>query len=275
MALVLTLRSPIDLPIDLSIAQPSSLASLSHREVAERRVRLGKEEIPVGEIFSLSGTLEDATIILEGDLRAAEGIGLELEEGNIIVRGSVGSYAGIRMKGGTLLIEGNAGHSLGAAMVGGTIRVRGDAGDEVGFDAGRGVGMAGGTITMDGGAGRYVGRRIRRGTIAVRGSVGVGAMTDAIAGTVLVLGSCDRLAGAGMRRGSLLLLGDGATDILPTFRRGRNARPLMLSLLVPHLASLGFAMDHHLIRTDLRQYHGDQSALGLGEIFARHQGRRD
>lgn len=275
MALVLTLRSAIDLPIDLSSIQPSILVSLSHQEVAYRRVRMGKEEVPVGDIFSLSGTLEDSTITLEGDFQAAEGIGRELVNGNIVVRGSVGSNAGQRMKGGTLSIEGNAGHAVGAAMAGGTIRVRGDAGDEVGFDAGRGVGMTGGTIMIDGGSGRYVGRRIRRGTIAVRGSVGVGAMTDAIAGTVLVLGSCDRLAGAGMRRGSLLLLGDEATDILPTFGRGRNARPLMLSLLIPHLASYGFAIDHHLLRTDLRQYHGDQSALGLGEIFTRYQGGRD
>jgi formylmethanofuran dehydrogenase subunit C len=272
MALVLTLRSGIDLPIDLSSIQPGNLVTQSHLEVAERRVRIGNAEVAVGEIFSLSGTLEDATIIFEGDLRAAEGIGRELAEGNIVVRGSVGSHTGWRMKGGTISIDGNAGHSLGAAMAGGTIRVRGDAGDDVGFDAGRMVGMIGGTITIDGSAGRYVGRKIRRGTIAVRGSIALGAMTDAIAGTVLVLGSCDRLAGAGMRRGSLILLGDEPTEMLPTFRRGRHARPLMLSLLIPHLASLGFGVDHHFVRTDLRQYHGDQSSLGLGEIFTRHQG---
>ncbi|MBY0587929.1 formylmethanofuran dehydrogenase subunit C [bacterium] len=272
MALHLTTRTHWTLPIDLSGELPGLLAPLSPSEVGKRKLLVGREQVDLGEIFSISGSAGDGVVVWEGDLSTAFGIGHLLKEGQVTVRGSVGSYCGSQMKGGSIVVEGSAGTSVGAAMAGGTIHVLGSCGNDVGHDPRRGVGMTGGTIVVDGSAGTHVGRTIRRGTIAVRGSVGEGAVMDAIAGTVIVMGKSGRNAGSGMRRGSLFLLDDAPPEILPTFQRGRSLKPLILSLLLPHLASIGFKIDPSFAHRDMRLYHGDMLSLGLGEIFSVHQG---
>jgi formylmethanofuran dehydrogenase subunit C len=268
MALVMTLRADVDLPIDLSSLQPDEFTNHSLADIGRRTLRVGNAEVPLGDLFSLSGSTEDPSIYMEGNLHAAVGLGSSMASGSIVVRGSIGPHAGARMTGGRLVIHGNAGVGLGGAMVGGTIQLHGSAGDEVGFDSAHLAGMLGGTIVVDGDAGRDAGRKIRRGTIAVRGSVGEGAMTDAVAGTLVVLGSVARRSGSGMRRGTLFSLGEEPIEVLPTFRRGRACRPLVLSLLLPHLSALGLSLDSNLIHRDLRLFHGDLTTIGLGEIFA-------
>jgi formylmethanofuran dehydrogenase subunit C len=272
MALVLSVRTTVGPAVDLSSVAPCALSALDPAEVGKRKVLVGRQEVELGEIFWIHGSLDDLTLIFEGDLSGAVGVGASLAEGRVIVRGSVGHGCGALMTGGSVVVEGDAGAGVGAGMGGGTIHVRGSVGDDLGHDAARLVGMSGGTIVVDGSAGAHVGRRIRRGTIAVRGTAGDGTMMDAVAGTVVLMGACGRHAGAGMRRGSLFLLGDGPTEILPTFRPGRTTRPLMLSLLLPHLAQLGFAIDPSLVHGDMRLYHGDMTSLGLGEIFALARG---
>lgn len=268
MALVLSRLSHESLPIDLVGLTPTELAELDISQIEALPIRHGKELVALADLFRVSGRLDDAKLIIEGDLDSACNLGARLSDGILEARGNVGPGAGRGMTGGRLLIRGSAGFGLGASMQGGEIRVAGNVGEDCGgIDAGARVGMRGGMILVDGNAGDHLARSIRRGTVAVRGSCGAGAMRDAVAGTALIGGACGPRPGIGMRRGTLFLLGEAEVPALPTFRIGRAFRPPFWNLLLDDFARRDWPIAPVTGSAGFATLHGDLLTLGLGEIF--------
>ena len=72
-----------------------------------------------------------------------------------------------------------------------------------------------------------------------------------------------------MRRGTVALLGDRPTTLLPTFRRGGTMRLPMLPLIFRSLRRRGFAAADAWEAAEVDLYHGDFVALGKGEVLQR------
>ncbi len=239
-------------------------------EIERLEILLGNRNVPIAELFAVSGDPEDSRIEFEGDLGGVHFIGFGMAGGEIHIHGNAGRHLGGQMSGGTIRVEGNAGDWVGAEMRGGLIQVSGHAGHLVG-SAYRGSkrGMTDGTILIGGDAGDEVGVRLRRGIVAVKGSCGDSPGFNMIAGSILVFGKCGVRVGAGMRRGTIGLFGAEPPSLLPTFRPTGAFRPLFLRLLLGELVRLGFPVDEGLIHSDLSLYHGDLIALGKGEVWMR------
>lgn len=271
MSLQLTYLGADDaIPVEIEGLTPDWAADKSLAEIERFPILRGNQELPLAELFRLSGSAADLQLNFEGSLNNAHWIGAHMHAGEIHVHGPAGRHLGSGMRGGAIHVRGDAGDWAGAEMRGGLLRVDGRAGDLVGA-AYRGSprGMTGGTIIIGGDAGHEVGRSMRRGVIALGGSSGEFAGFNMIAGTVVVLGNLGPRAGAGMRRGTICSLGAAPPQLLPSFRYACTARPAMISLLLRSLREQGMPIDASRLAADLDLYNGDMLALGRGEIYLR------
>lgn len=269
MAVTLTLRCPVDVPVEVEGVLPERLLGASLDDVLAMPVSQGNARTTLGEFFSAVGTCDDdATLIFEGDLHAVKAIGRGMTAGQIIVRGPAGMHLGAEMSGGVIEVHGDVGDWAGAEMRGGAIHVYGAAGDCLG-GAYRGSrrGMQGGEILVDGDAGHEIGRVMRRGLIAVGGRCGEFAGSRMIAGTILVLGPAGRRAGAGMKRGTIGLLAAVKTELLPTFHEAGEFRANFLDAYFQRLRVAEVPGAEGLVSGPLERWCGDSLALGLGEIL--------
>lgn len=280
------------LPIDFSSIEPERLRGQSLAEIERRRIFCGHRELPLAELFTVSGDPADGEINLSGDLASVHGIGTRMAAGTIRINGNAGRHVGAEMRGGTIELFGDAGDWLGAEMRGGRILVHGNAADYAAAAYPGGLrGMTGGELLIDGNAGNHLGTAMRRGLIAVGGSAGLSAGGRMIAGTIVIGGVCGRGIGAGMRRGTIVLMnGSGQSpndqrgaELLPTFGRANRWNPPFLRLLLVHLQRLGFlenatpegqANPHSKwlnawIDSQYVVYSGDSIALGKAEILVR------
>jgi formylmethanofuran dehydrogenase subunit C len=225
---------------------PERLASLARGAIEDRRVRLGREEVRVGDLFAIEGTPGD-DLTLAGDLSAFARIGAGMSQGRLRIEGNAGIAAGAGMRGGRLEIDGDA----GARAV-----VRGSAGDDLGAPAPGGTrGADRGAILVGGNTGARAGRRMRRGLIAIGGDAGPLAGTEMLAGTLVVAGRADEGAGTWMRRGTIVL-GAGSPPSLPAFVPSGSGRFSFWSLY-----------DEALRAARFRRFVGDRTGSGLGEIL--------
>lgn len=246
-AVTVTLRSPLELPLEAECLRADRVATLSEREIAALPVWLGGRPMKLGELFAVRGA-HAARLRLEGDLSLAEGIGSE-------------------MAGGELVVEGHAGVGVGTGMSGGTIDVRGDCGDRVGAAApGAARGMTGGEIVVRGSAGAEAGAGMRRGLLVIGGDAGESAGRGMIAGTVCVCGAAGRGAGRWIKRGTIVALGPIARPA--TFRYACTYRPPHLRLTFNYLrARYGLALADGFVTGRYHRYAGDMAELGRGEIL--------
>lgn len=273
MPLSLTLAPGTPLSIDLEGMTPDRLADKSLGEIGRIEVFHGRQPVPLGELFRLSGQPSDGRLHLEGELAGVHRIGAGMSGGEIVVRGHVGRHLGAGMTGGTIRVEGNAGDWVGAEMKGGAIHIRGSAEDHAGAAyVGSRRGMTEGVILIEGDAGEGVGRSLRRGILAIGGACGAHAGAGMIAGTILVFGPCGPYPGAEMRRGTIGLFGPEPPRLLPTFRRAGRYRPLFLRLIERELRRLGFPTPPGISDGELTLDHGDQLSLGKGEIWSKGDG---
>lgn len=269
MTLLLQYTSQTSLPVEVEGITPDRLQSKSLAEIERLEIFHGNQKLPLAELFRISGDPADGRLEL-AVLAGVHWIGAGMTSGAIHVRGDAGRHTGSQMQGGEICVDGSAGDWLGAEMHGGLIRVAGRGGHSVG-GAYRGSprGMTGGTILVAGDVGQEAGHSMRRGLLAIGGAAGDLVGASMIAGTILVIGSCGTRPGAGMRRGTIGLLGPQAPQLLPTFRRGVCARPLILELLLRHLRGLEFPVARELLAANYWSYHGDFLTSGRGELLVR------
>jgi formylmethanofuran dehydrogenase subunit C len=267
MAWQLSYRCPQSVPVEVEGITPDQLADKSLAQVERLPVMVGNRQVPLAELFAVTGDASDARLDLEGDLSGVHWIGAKMRGGEVQVHGDAGRHLGSEMSGGRIVVDGDAGDWVGAELKGGVIHVGGRAGHLVGAAyRGSRVGMTGGTILIRGSVGNELGHTMRRGLIAVGGDAGDLVGFNMLAGTIVVVGEAGIRPGAGMKRGTLAFLGR-RPELLPTFRYACRYRPLALELVLRRLQELGFAIPAELRRQDVDLYSGDLIAGGRGELL--------
>ncbi|PYO42148.1 MAG: formylmethanofuran dehydrogenase subunit C [Gemmatimonadetes bacterium] len=188
---------------------------------------------------------------------------------SVRVAGSLERVEGIgtAMAGGDILIDGAVGPDLGLGMAGGRIDVRGAAGDNAGgARPGAAKGMTGGEIIIRGSVGDGAGAHMRRGLLVVVGDGGRGMGAGMIAGTVVLFGSAGPGAGRFLKRGSIVAL--GTIERPATFRYACTYRPPHVNLLLRYLRThAGVPVTDRYVTGRYERYSGDLAELGKGEIL--------
>jgi formylmethanofuran dehydrogenase subunit C len=263
----LTLRSALDTVVEAESIVPDRFATLANREIAKLPVWRGREQLTLGDLFSVEGG-RSARVHVVGDLSKVEALGAAMSDGELTVDGNVGRYVGSRMSGGVLRVNGSAGDGAGLEMSGGLLDISGDAGNRVGAARlGASKGMLGGEIVVRGRLGAEAGTRMRRGTIVCQGA-GDRTGEAMIAGNVIVLGDAGDDVARYNKRGTIVVF--GSAGIPPTYAYCCTYNP-------PHLAmTLRYLREKHGLRIDEERVHGlyrrhcgdlAELARGGGEIL--------
>ncbi|MBA4019101.1 MAG: formylmethanofuran dehydrogenase subunit C [Pirellula sp.] len=265
--LTLTYQNHSSIPVEVEGIVPEALRGRSVAEIERTKILHGNREVPLAELFRVSGSAEDEQITFVGDLAGVHWIGAKQRLGVIRVEGDAGRHLGSELDGGTIHVSGDAGDFPGTEMRSGLIHVRGSVGNLAGGAyRGSARGMTGGTLLIGGDAGHEVGSTMRRGLIAVGGNVGDLAAFNMIAGTVLVMGAAGQRAAAGMRRGTLAVLG-GTQPLLPTFREAGRCRPTYMRLYAAELQRRDFRPPAEFGGCEWQQFTGDLLTVGKGEVL--------
>lgn len=271
MPLTLIANARIDLPMEGPGITPDRLARLPADAASREPIHIGKETAELGDVFQVSGTSSDDTLVIEGDLPTLARVGEGMACGRLIVRGTLGLHTGARMTGGRLEVNGALGAWAGAEMGGGVITIDGNAGDFLGGAyPGSRRGMRGGTILVRGIVGNQTGLLMRRGLIAASGAIGELTGHSMIAGTILAFGEIGRAPGFCMRRGTIVLFAEterARATLLPTFAASGCERPVFLALLFSTLAARGFEVPPKALESAYERYNGDLAQSGQGEIL--------
>lgn len=128
----LSLHTQPSVPLEADVISPGQLAGKTEAEVSALPVYHGKEQVPLGDFFTVSGQVSDGAVTVEGDLSRVKLLGQGMSGGRLTIRGSVGAHLGANMSGGEIVVEGDAGDWVGREMSGGRIVVKGNAGHMVG-----------------------------------------------------------------------------------------------------------------------------------------------
>lgn len=268
MALHLKYFGDTTIPVEVEGLTPDWACDKSLAEIERFTIFEGNRQIPLAEMFAVSGDPSDRRCDWEGDLSGVHWIGAHMTAGQIHIQGSVGRHLGSSMRGGEIRVSGEAGGWVGAEMHGGSIYVQGNAGHLVGAAyRGSPKGMTGGTILVGGNVGHEVGLSMRRGLIAVAGSAGDLIGFNMIAGTVLVFGGCGIRAGAGMRRGTIGLFGPQPPPLLPSFRFATTLQPQIVRVLLRDVVHRGLKIDQSLLTAEFDIFRGDLVSTGRGEVL--------
>jgi formylmethanofuran dehydrogenase subunit C len=272
MPLILTLKEPTSIPIEVDSIRLETVRGQSAAEISRTPIQYGNTQPPLADFFDVAGSAaDDEHLVWRGDCSKVKLIGAGWRSGKVTVEGDAGMHLGSEMHGGEIVVEGNAGDWVGAEMKGGRIRIRGSTGHCTGsvYRGGR-RGMTGGEILIDGDAGNELGHTLRRGLIAVGGKAGDGLGFNMLAGSIFVFGSAGIRPGAGMRRGTIAFLGTGQPPpLLPTFRYSCTYRPEFLRVYLRHLTRQRFPVPGECLTAVYRRYSGDLLELGKGEILVR------
>lgn len=258
------LRAAPDLRLDLSPLIPDRLAGLD--QAAIERIELGtaRNSRRVGDVFRLR--MADPThIAIEGGSSRFDWVGAGMRDGDLVLDGEAGLYAGRAMAGGRLRISGRVGGWAASGLRGGQLEIGGDAGPFLGGPlAGERAGMAGGVVLVRGDAAERAGDCLRRGLIVIEGRAGPHVASRLLAGTVIVCGAAGASPGTLMRRGTVIL---GTADWLPpTFVAVGSADATFRRLLARLLTPLSPRAARLLARAEHR-FMGDTATLGKGEIM--------
>lgn len=270
MTLRLQYKQTSSVPVEVEGITPNNLREKSLAEIEQTLIYRGNEQVPLAELFSVSGDASDECFEWTGELSGVHWIGANMTSGVMQIDGHAGRHVGSQLQGGEIHVSGDAGDWVGGEMRRGFIRVRGRAGHLVG-SAYRGSprGMTGGTILVDGDVGNELGHSMRRGLIAVGGNTGDLAAFNMLAGTILIFGSSGIRHAAGMKRGTLAFLGQEHPPLLPTFRHACRFRPDAMALLLGELRRHDFNVPADVFSATFDLYNGDLIEGGRGEILLR------
>jgi formylmethanofuran dehydrogenase subunit C len=263
--LVLQLRTAPDERLDLSGLVPHLLSGKRVPEIERIAINTTKHRIVVGDVFRVRPGAPDS-IRIEGSSARLDRIGVEMQNGEIVVEGDAGVQAGRRMQGGRLTIEGSAGPWAASGMAGGLVQISGTAGERLGGSLpGETSGMRGGVVLVRGAVADRVGDHMRRGTIIVEGNAADYPGSRMIAGTLIVCGSCAALPGYLMRRGTIVI-GNDYAELSPTFA-DCGIHPLVALRLMARFVRGYSARAATVLSRPLRRWAGDMAVLGKGELF--------
>ena len=224
----LKLKKELEIPLEAESITPDNFAGKSVNEIKKLVVYYGREELTIGDFFSVSGKSEekdDLTIIIDGDLSKLKRIGENMSGGEIIINGDVGMHVGNQMSGGKIQVNGNADDWAGAMLKGGELEITGDAGNYVG-SAYRGFwkGMTNGVIKVNGkvgveamlwASGSVPAKRL---PTLICGNAGSFLGLHNHGGTIIVEGDVDRCAGADQVKGMIVVKGK-VSRLLPSFKK--------------------------------------------------------
>lgn len=212
---MLILKPKVNFVVTVEAEITPELATKSLNEILNFKVYYGKNLVNLGDLFEVKKDGDDKKLVLDGDFSRVKWIGCRMEDGEILVKGSVGTNCGAYMKGGKIIIEGNADDWLGAEMSGGEIVVKGNAGNLVGCAYyGDATGMSNGKIVIEGNAGNYIGEKMSGGIIEIKGDAGDFIGTEMRGGQIIIHGSCG-FVGGDMRGGEIAI--KGSFELLPAF----------------------------------------------------------
>jgi len=252
---------------DVTGILPESTRGLTCSAVCKLNVLHGNRQLRLGELFDVTGSVDDGQMILQGELSSVDGIGSGLSWGLMAVESSTGHRTGAKMTDGRISVKGNVGDLAGAEMRGGVIHVAGDAGDQLGGAfTGNTRGMRGGTLFVDGNAGDEIGKRMRRGLIAIGGAAGDLVGLNMLAGSIVVCSRAGSQIGFGMKRGTIAILA-GMEYRTPTFVDGGFNDSTIFRLMKNDIAASGFSGEIEPLAGPLNMFHGDLLAGGRGEIL--------
>jgi formylmethanofuran dehydrogenase subunit C len=266
-ALTFTLQTEPRQHIDAASLTPDLLAGKTREEIGAILLQTGNRQVRTDELFGIEGD-DTGNLIFRGATGKLDYLGRGLSQGEIVVEGDAGSYAGMQMKGGKLTVRGSVGAYAACEMKNGVLFVGGNAGDFLGAALpGNKKGMAGGVVIIKGNAGDRVGDHLRRGAILIEGDAGAYLGSRMTAGTIAVLGQAGEHIGFAMGRGTLLLARAPAA-IPATFNDCGTHTLNFIPLLLKSFTGLDtrFAgLSDQLKR--VRRYAGDMCSLGKGEIL--------
>lgn len=254
--------------VDMSPLTPANLSGKSLVEIAQITLQCGKPQIPVGELFDLSG--DDAqNIVINNSYDKLDFIGKGLDYGTIIINGDAGAYFGMGMKSGSITLNGNAGLYTACEMKKGYLEVNGNVGDFLGGALpGNKMGMKGGTILIKGNAGARAGDHMRRGLILIEGDAGDYCGSRMTAGTIAVMGNTGRNLGYAMRRGTLLLWQQ--PQLLASFNDCGAHTLGFLPLMFNSFKQINSKFTEASAAFNrVQRYAGDMSEKGRGEVLVK------
>ncbi len=262
----LSLHTVPEVPLEAEVICPDRLANLAPGEISKLVVYHGNERAALGDFFTVRGSMQDATVTVEGDLSRVKLLGCGMSRGRLRIEGDVGAHLGAEMSGGEIIVSGSAGDWVGREMSGGRIVIRGDAGHMVGCaPRGAAVGMKGGEIFVHGSVKNEAGNGMRRGLIAIGGDSGDFTAVNMKAGTIVVMGQIGMRPAAGMVRGTLL--GFRPVELLPTFSYDTTYRPPIVRTILLYLRRQGFPVGDAHIRGRYQRWCGDAIELNKGEVL--------
>lgn len=228
--IILKPKGSIGIMVEAEIIRPDMLAGKPREEIEGLPVWQGPTQLHLGEFFDVdakgSGTPEETSILIEGDVSRVKRIGQGMKTGKIEIHGSAGMHLGAEMAGGSILVSGDAGSWAGMEMKGGLLHIQGSAGDHIG-SAYRGSwrGMTGGQIQIDGNARSQLGGGLAGGLIVVEGNAENFCGIRQNGGAIIIRGSAVRGVGAEMAGGTVAVCGR-ITNFSPGFvEAGREENP--------------------------------------------------
>jgi formylmethanofuran dehydrogenase subunit C len=268
MAITLQWRNATSFPVYAESLRPETFATLSTAELPRLSLPVGNTTAELGELFTISGALDDEHLILEGSMPSLGWIGRGMASGRLTIRGNVGPGLGATMSGGTIAVTGNVGNAAGAGMRGGTLSIVGNAGHQLGAaEPGARLGMRDGLILVRGNIGDDAGLALRRGVIAVEGNAGEGLGRAMIAGSIVVFGQAGTTTGIGMKRGTIALFDEAPAKPFFPFQYACRYRPPVMTILLRSLRSHGFLIPSSAFDGSFERYNGDMLEGGRGELL--------
>lgn len=268
MAITLQWRNATTFPVYAESLRPETFARLSAAEIPRLGLPVGNTTAELGDLFAISGALDDEHLILEGSMPSLGWIGRGMASGKLTIRGNVGPGLGATMSGGTIAVTGSVGNAVGAGMRGGTLSIVGNAGHQLGAaEPGARLGMRDGMILVRGDIGDDAGLAMRRGVIAVEGNTGEGLGRSMIAGSIVLFGQAGTTAGIGMKRGTIALFDETPAEPSFPFRYACRYRPPVMTILLRSLRSHGFPIPSRAFDGSFERYNGDLLEGGRGELL--------
>jgi formylmethanofuran dehydrogenase subunit C len=253
----LRLKRTPDLCLDVEGIIPEAVQGKTLEEIEKMEILNGSRKVNIGDYFDV--TDEGNSLIFEGDLSKVKRIGMNLRDGEILVKGNAGMYVGAFMRGGKITVEGSVDAFSALNMKGGELIVRGNAGDYLGASyRGDWRGMSSGKILVEGDAGKETGCFMCGGVIIIRGTVDSYCGVKMKGGTIFANKARTR-AGASMMAGSIIL--NSTPELLPGFFFERKMEPEIEKLL---------ELEKELIEGEYHLFSGDHAERGAkGKIYVR------
>ncbi len=210
-----------EVPLETNVIRPDDFAGKTIEEIKALEIWHGNLVVPLSDFFEVEGeagaTIDETSILIDGDVFNTKRIGQGMTGGEIIVNGNVSMYVGAEMEGGSLLVKGNAASWAGQNMKGGELTIMGNAEDYVGSSyRGDWRGMSGGTLTVYGDVGNEIAEFMLGGKMIIKGNANIMPGIHMNGGLLIIEGDVVARTGGAMKNGDIVVKGT-IHEFLPGF----------------------------------------------------------